>query len=55
MKYAVVKKSDAGRWMMGGCDAKSHDSLFTRDRNFCLFSPLADCLGAVAYDTKIKF
>ncbi|MDR1300187.1 MAG: laccase domain-containing protein [Candidatus Nomurabacteria bacterium] len=51
-RYKTVDKRDAGRGMIAGLTIDSADALFTKDKNLALFLPLADCLGAVIYDTK---
>jgi len=49
-RYRAVSDIDGGEGMVrsGGIN----DSLFTTSKGISLFLPLADCIGAVMYDTK---
>ncbi|GHU08314.1 hypothetical protein FACS189431_4340 [Alphaproteobacteria bacterium] len=51
-QYKTVDKSWVGKGMVDSEAVEVADTLATTEKNFGLFLPLADCLGAVIYDTK---
>lgn len=52
-RYEVVDGAKTGDGM---CDESTivSDTLFTKERKIALFLPLADCIGAVLYDSQKK-
>ena len=52
-RFHEVDKHDAGKGIAGG-DVQVADALYTRAKGLALFLPLADCVGAIIYDTKKK-
>lgn len=51
-RYFVVDDAWAGRGMVANNPVGSADALATNARDLGLFLPLADCLGAVIYDSE---
>ena len=52
-RFHEVDKHDAGKGIAGG-DVQVADALYTRAKGLALFLPLADCVGAIIYETKKK-
>lgn len=52
-RYYEVSSEHAGDGMAFGSSIVS-DALFTRSKRLALFLPVADCIGAVLYDTRLQ-
>ncbi len=51
-RYTEVRSPDKGRGMMPNTETVIADGIATDEKRIALFLPLADCTGAVLYDSK---
>lgn len=52
--YEVVRGKDKGRGMLPDTDSVIADGIATDEKRCALFLPLADCIGAILYDSSRK-
>lgn len=51
-RYRIVRESDKGKGVISGEEVEPADALVTDQPNHALFLLLADCVGAVLYDSE---